>query len=112
MNSRDKGKRGELEWAHYLYEKGYTEAKRTAQRCGKGGTADVDGVEGLHCEVKRRENGNVEPWLQQAERDASGTGNIPIVAHRRNREEWKVTLRPDDFFEIYEGYRKWINSTQ
>ena len=74
--------------------------------------ADVDGVEGLHFEVKRRENGNVEPWLQQAERDASGTGNIPIVAHRRNREEWKVTLRPDDFFEIYEGYRKWINSTQ
>ena len=101
MNSRDKGKRGELEWAHFLQELGYP-ARRTAQRCGLDGTADVDGVEGLHFEVKRREKGNTEVWLQQAERDAFGTGNIPVVAHRRNKETWKITLRAKDFMDIWQ----------
>ena len=101
MNSRDKGKRGELEWASFLRDHGFPGARRTAQSCGRYGLADVDGVRGLHFEVKRRERGNTEEWLQQAERDSALTKNIPVVAHRRNREEWKITLRAEDFLRIW-----------
>ena len=99
MNSRRKGKTGELEAAHLLQKYGY-DARRTAQVCGKD-QADVEGVDGLHIEVKRQETVSIEKWMQQSEHDAQYTGGIPIVLHRRNREEWKVTLRADDFFKIW-----------
>lgn len=99
INSRNKGRKGELEAAHLLQKYGY-EARRTAQVCGKD-QADVEGVDGLHIEVKRQETVSIEKWLQQSERDAEYTGAVPIVLHRRNREAWKVTLRADDFFKIW-----------
>ena len=99
INSRNKGRKGELEAAHLLQKYGY-EARRTAQVCGKD-QADVEGVDGLHIEVKRQETVSIEKWLQQSERDAEYTGGVPIVLHRRNREAWKVTLRADDFFKIW-----------
>ena len=47
MNSRDKGKRGELELVKLLKASGY-EARRTAQYCGKSGeAADVVGLPGI-----------------------------------------------------------------
>ena len=99
MNSRAKGKNGELEAAHFLQEIGFS-TYRTAQRCGRE-TADIAGVDGLHIEVKRREKVSIEEWLQQAERDSTGTYNLPVVMHRRNREGWKITLRAADFFELW-----------
>ena len=47
-NSKQKGKRGELEVAHILQEHGY-DARRTAQYCGNTGeAADVIGLDGQH----------------------------------------------------------------
>lgn len=100
MNSRTKGKRAELEIASILRGYGY-EARRTAQYCGNTGEAsDVVGVDGLHIEVKRREQFSDEPSLQQAERDAR-KGEIPIVFYRRSREKWKATMRMDMFMLIW-----------
>jgi Holliday junction resolvase len=100
MNSRTKGKRAELEIANILRGYGY-EARRTAQYCGNTGEAsDVVGVDGLHIEVKRREQFSDEPSLQQAERDAR-KGEIPIVFYRRSREKWKATMRMDMFMLIW-----------
>ena len=99
MNSRRKGKVGELDAVHFLNKLGY-ETHRTSQVCGQD-SADIEGIEGLHIEVKRQEKVSIEQWLQQSERDAKYTGGIPIVMHRRNREQWKVTLRADEFFEIW-----------
>lgn len=43
MNSKRKGKEGELRLVHFLREQGY-ECRRTAQYCGKTGeAADVTG---------------------------------------------------------------------
>lgn len=53
INSRAKGKRGELEARDYLRSLGFTGAFRTQQFCGKG-TSDVTVPElpGVHIEVK------------------------------------------------------------
>lgn len=95
MDSRNKGKRGELELAKELQKYGF-EARRGQQYCGANGDADVVGIPGLHIECKRVERLNVENALRQAEADAKA-GEIPVVMHRANREEWKVTMRLDDF---------------
>ena len=70
MNSKRKGKEGELRLVHFLREHGY-ECRRTAQYCGKTGeAADVIGLPGLHIECKAVERLNVREALKQAVRDA------------------------------------------
>ena len=97
MNSREKGKAGELELARILREHGYT-ARRGQQFCGANGDADVVGIPGLHIECKRVEKLNIHDAMQQAVIDAR-EGEIPVVMHRKNRTEWLVTQRLDDWLE-------------
>ena len=106
--SRQKGARFELEVAQYLQAHGYPDAHRTAQHCGKTGDAgDVEGVGGLHVECKHVEKLNLYKAYHQAVRDsdANGNGNIPVVIHKRNREETLVTLSLDNFIQIYSASR-------
>lgn len=101
MNSKQKGKRGELELAEALRTAGYANARRSAQYCGNTGEApDITGVDGLHIECKRREQIQDEVFIRQAEREAK-KGEIPIVAYRRSREKWKVCIRLDLFLIIW-----------
>ena len=104
MNSRAKGKGGELELAKVLRSYGY-DARRGQQYSGANGDADVVGVPGLHIECKRVESLNVENALKQAEADAK-EGLIPVVMHRKNHEEWKVTLRLSVFMRLYQIIHK------
>jgi Holliday junction resolvase len=98
MNSRDKGKRGELELAHVLQSYGY-DTRRGQQYCGSNGDADVVGLPGFHIEAKRVEKLNLESAVAQSIRDAR-EGETPIVMHRKNRCEWLVTMRLPDFMEL------------
>ncbi|MFR3218557.1 MAG: hypothetical protein ACLTOS_02155 [Ruthenibacterium lactatiformans] len=41
--------------------------------------------------------------MSQAEHDAPD-GMLPVVMHRRNNCQWLVTMRLDDYMEIY---REW-----
>lgn len=101
MNSKSKGKRGELELVEALRYAGYANARRSAQYCGNTGDApDITGVEGLHIECKRVEAFRDEVALQQAEHDAK-KGELPIVMYRRNKEKWKVCIRLDLFMLIW-----------
>ena len=102
INSRRKGADGEREIAHILQEKGF-EARRGQQFCGKNGDADVVGLDGIHMEIKRVENLNIYNAMAQSKSDARD-GEIPVVIHRRNRDEWKVTMRLDDFIEMYKAW--------
>ena len=102
INSRRKGKSGELELAHILEDYGY-ESRRGVQYNGSDGSADVVGLPGIHIEAKRVERLNLYDAMAQAIHDAR-EGEIPAVFHRRNHDEWKVTLRLSDFMEIY---REW-----
>lgn len=102
MNSKQKGKRGELEFAQFCREHGFPEARRSVQYCGNTGeAADIVGVDGIHIEVKRAEQVKDEVWLQQAERDAR-KGQIPTVNYRRSREEWKTTMRTKVWLMVLE----------
>ncbi|MBQ1292579.1 MAG: hypothetical protein IIY21_00955 [Clostridiales bacterium] len=99
-NSKQKGKRGELEVARILREHGFTEARRTAQFCGNTGQADdVIGLDGFHIEVKRCETTKIWEWLKQAERDHKAD-TVPLVVFRKNNEDWQVALNFEAFLEL------------
>ena len=101
--SRDKGKRGEREWARLCRAQGY-EARRTSQYCGQTGDAsDVVGLPGIHQEVKRVERLNLYEAMEQSSRDAR-PGEMPIVAHRRNGMHWLVIMSADDWFTLYRAW--------
>lgn len=105
MNSRDKGKRGELELAHILREYGF-DARRGQQYAGANGDPDVTGIPGVHIECKRVERLNLENAYDQSKRDAARRGDIPTVMHRKNRGEWLVTLGLGDFLVLYREWEK------
>lgn len=95
-NSRQKGKRGELDASKALQRVLGCDARRSQQFCGKSGDADlITSVEGVHWEVKRVERGNPYNWLDQAEED-SGATETPVVLHRRSRRDWIVVLYLED----------------
>lgn len=102
MNSKQKGKRGELEVARILQEHGF-DARRTAQYCGNtGDAADVTGLPGFHLEVKRCETTKIWDWIHQAERDHKAE-DIPLVVFRKSHEGWKVALDFEEFLKILGG---------
>lgn len=105
--SRDKGKRGERAWAAVCREHGFTDARRSAQFSGKEGRAsDVEGLPGIHQEVKWVEHLNLRDAMAQSLRDATaeGRGRLPIVAHKKNECGWLVTMTADDWFRLYAAY--------
>lgn len=106
-SSKARGKRGELSLVHALRDAGFTEARRTAQYCGKAGTSDVVGIEGLHVEVKNQERLNIWSALSQSQRDteADGKGDIPAVFFKRNRSGWYVALPLPNFIKLYKLYK-------
>lgn len=100
INSKKKGKRGELEVVHFLKDRGYN-ARRGVQYKGTPDSPDIEceELDFLHFEVKRVESLNIEKALQQSISDA-GENQIPVVVHRKNKEKWKVTLSFDDFLQL------------
>ena len=104
INSKKKGKGGELEWSRVCRAEGY-DVRRTSQYCGQTGDAsDCIGLPGIHQEIKRVEKLNVHDAVAQAVRDSTGKNELPIVAHRRNNTQWLVTMRAEDWFRLY---REW-----
>ena len=101
MNSRAKGARGERELAKKLREYGY-DCRRGQQYSGIEGK-DVVGLPGIHIECKRVERLNIYDAIAQAMRDAK-SDEKPAVFHRKNNCEWLVTMRLEDWIELY---REW-----
>ena len=102
MNSRNKGKRGELELANLLKSYGY-ETRRGVQYSGINGDADVVGLPGIHIECKRVEKLNIEMAMEQSIRDAR-YGEIPTVMHRKDRKQWLVTMPLVDWMELFQAW--------
>lgn len=94
MNSRQKGKRGELELARVLREYG-CDAHRGQQFKGGSDSPDVTGLAGYHIECKRVEKTDIYGWMEQSEKDAGD--DIPLVIWRRNGKKWLVITSLDDF---------------
>ena len=106
-SQREKGKRGERELAGQLREYGY-DCRRGQQYCGRSGAADVVGLPGIHIECKRVERLNLHDAMDQAMRDANALPEegrpFPAVFHRRDHEEWLVTMRMEEWIYLY---REW-----
>lgn len=103
INSKRKGAKGELEFAKLCSEHGW-ESRRTQQYCGNtGDAADIVGLPGIHVEVKRVEALNINKAMEQSERDAheKGDNEIPIVAHRKNRADWLITMKASDWLPMF-----------
>lgn len=94
MNVKRKGTAGENELAEILRGAGIRAYRNDQIYTGGKGNPDVFaeiGDQKLHIEVKRVEKLNVPEAVNQAIRDAE-EGAFPLVAHRRNREKWLVTM--------------------
>lgn len=103
INSNKKGKEGEREFSRLCRRYGFEKARRGQQYSGIEGK-DVVGLPGVHVEVKRVERINVSKAMEQAVRDAK-ENEMPVVAHRKNYEDWKITMLAEDWFELYKAWR-------
>lgn len=101
INSRSKGKRGELEAIRILFTPLGLSARRGLQsRTGKD-AADIECEElgEYRFEVKRREqSSDLFNWLSQAKGDSPNS--TPVVLHRRNRQPWVAILYAEDFMRL------------
>lgn len=100
VNARQKGARGERMWRDELREAGFT-ARRGQQFAGGTDSPDVicEELQNLHMEVKFVESLNMGNAIEQAKRDA-GSKKDWIVAHKKNRTAWHVTMSSDLFFKL------------
>lgn len=107
INSKIKGKRGELYVVNKFKEHGYNEVRRTAQYKGNTGKADdIEGIDYIHAEVKFVESLNVSKAMEQAERDnlLSERFAYPTVFHKKTKEGLLVTMRFDDWIQLYDSF--------
>lgn len=99
VNSRAKGARFERTLARLLREYGY-DCRRGQQYSGANGDADVIGLPGVHIEAKHVERLNLHDAVAQAVRDAR-EGELPAVFHKKNNFGVLVTMRIEDWMQIY-----------
>ena len=101
-SSQRKGRAGELELCRILQAHGYP--VEPGEPISYGTVPDLTGLPGVHIECKRVERLNVPEAMAQAERDAQRFGDgAPAVFHRRSRSPWLVTMKLEDWMEIYQG---------
>jgi len=94
---RNKGAAGERELAGILKDHLGFEVKRNLGQARDG--ADDITIQKFRIEVKRQERLQVDKWSEQVE-SCSKSGEIPILAYRRNGQPWRVCLRLDDFIPL------------
>ncbi len=99
MNSRQKGKRGELDAAAFLSEQGFP-ARRGQQFAGSPDTPDVlcPLLKHVHFEIKRTQRTDLYGWIKQAVTDAGE--KMPVVLHRKNNAEWLAIIRAPDLLAL------------
>lgn len=102
INARKKGKRNELLLAHFFQKYGF-DARRSQQYCGMNGDADVVGVPYLHVECKAVQKLNLDKAMEQSAGDAR-EGEIPVVIHRKDRQDWRITMTLEDFMPFFMAY--------
>lgn len=98
-SQRQKGKRGERLASKAVSAALGVRARRGVQYKGGADSADIEvDIPGVHWEVKFVERESVRAWMVQA-RDECG-GQVPVVLHKRSREEWLVTLPLERLYEF------------
>jgi hypothetical protein len=110
-NSRQKGKRGELEARDAVRQHwAAPECIRAAQVCGKFGADLLNALPHGHVEVKRYKAIKAFDFYEQAKRDAK-SDQLPVVIMREdNAKEWLVMFSIEDSLKfalaILENFEK------
>jgi len=101
INSRAKGCRGERLWRDVLREHGYT-ARRGQQFAGGTDSPDVicEELDKFHFEVKAVQTLNIHEVMRTQAAIDAGDHKIPVIAHKRNNEPWKVYICLDDCLRL------------
>jgi hypothetical protein len=104
MNSRNKGKVGEREFAALLRANGF-EARRGQQFSGSPESPDVicEALPWLHFEVKRCERVDLRGWIAQAAGDSAG--KFWAVELRWNNGPWLTVILSEFFFELVRKFQ-------
>lgn len=102
INSRAKGKKGELELCHTLRDLWNWDCRRTEQFCGDSGDSDVTirHLPNLFAECKRVQCLNLTEAMELASKQCGP--KLPAIFHRRNNKPWLVTARLSDLMELAE----------
>jgi len=96
INSRSKGKRGELQARDAVREHwSAPDCVRSAQAAGAFAADLLHAGHDLHVEVKCVARLGTERYILQAEKDATES-ELPVVVMRQNRGEWCVMFRLKD----------------
>lgn len=98
LNSRAKGKKGELEFLAKHVTPWWPEARRNLEQ-HTGDKRDCLAVAGIHFQIKRVESLNIWAALDQAITEADPL-DVPIVAFRRNRSPWYGALEMDELIPL------------
>lgn len=98
LNSRRKGKRGELEFIERHLAEHWPEACRNLDQYGDD-KRDVAKVAGCHWQIKRTEQLKLWAAIKQAHDEAAAT-DLPIVAFRRNRSPWYCVIEADELVAL------------
>lgn len=101
MNSRTKGKRGELELCKAFRSLGLL-AERTVQHEGRGSSGDVRifGAR-IHTEGKRRRRLTVQQFMDQALAD-SAPHQVPLVVMRQDGGKFLAMFQLHELWELIE----------
>ena len=99
--SRQKGKRGERLCRDEITEQLGVPCRRGVQFAGGAGSPDVVILvtTTLHFEAKAVERLNLHAAMAQSVEDA-GENKLPLVWHKRSREDSLLTMRMKDFASI------------
>ena len=99
-SSQTKGRRAELELCRVL--QGYGYQVEPGAPINYGTEPDLIGLPSIHIECKRAETLLLSKWMAQATRDAQRFGDgVPAVFHRKNHEDWTVTMPLTAWMTIY-----------
>ena len=99
IKSKDKGKRYELEIAHWLSAH-IGPARRGQQFCGRPESPDVicEALPGVHVECKHNNRLVLYQAMDQAIRDAGSL--LPVVIHRHDNKPSLVTVQLSDLADL------------
>lgn len=102
--SRNKGANAERELSHILNERYGLDTHRGKVFYHE---SDLVGIWGIHPEVKRVEKLNLSKAMEQADIESvERLDGLPAVFHRKDREEWLVTMKLDDWIKLYKDWSK------
>jgi len=99
-SQRRKGARGELEVLQLLHAHGWPAAHRNFGSGSRGGGDIAHGPAGTVLEVKRHGGRLDLPAALRQAHAAAGPLDIPVVAHRRDGQEWQATLPLDELLAL------------